>query len=359
MERKQVNRSSMTDKSTDGDFESFVRRSFDQLNTSVRSLAEQHGKQTEKLEQLTKTVNKHNQILSRIQVHEKEIGSINEAIDVQSNEIQYLKSSDEKLRRTLEDQVKRNRHLEKELKGEQRTVKNLENLCLELQAEVRQLSLEKEPTDPFEDVDKCLIVANLAVTVDEDVQERGQKLVDSLEMNDRATVTKAARLKPRVAGKPGVIKLAFKNKERRMDVLKAKGKLKEKAEYQQVWLHPCKSHNELVSENNMRTILKLVPEGQAFRISNSGRVTKVQPKKTAATEPDGETENERPQPIVKPNWKRVRVPSGENTDGDRRGHRPVHPDDGLGKIVEEDRDGDDAGEDVGSESDHDRERDME
>jgi myosin heavy subunit len=292
----------MADQQETVPFETFVRSSLTELSKCMQRLNTENSKQTEQIEQLTKTVNKHSKYLSKIESHDEQINSLTKTVVAQSKDVTELKSSDGKIQKKLDEQIRQNKQLEKELKSTKKSVSQFENLCMDLQAEVHLLATRaKMSLDPFDDIDSCLVVVNLLPVENEDVDLRALDLIAAVLPDATPKVVKAIRLQPRTKGKAGIIKLALETKDVKIRILRAKGKLSNHKEYSQVWIHPCKTHGERMNENNMRHILKLIPEGQNFRVNNYGRVTEVTAKPSGPVKPNG--------PV-----KRRRVVSGENTE---------------------------------------------
>ncbi|XP_064641968.1 myosin heavy chain, cardiac muscle isoform-like [Lineus longissimus] len=187
-----------------GAFESFVRSAFKDLNNSVKALTDENKKQSVNIDQLTKTVNKHSHFLSKIPDHEAKITKLTETVNEHAKDVSHLKTSEHSLRKSVDDQAKRNRQLENDLKAEKRTVRDLENLCLDLQQEVNQMAKQMEhPLDPLKDIDRCLIITNLHADEDENAKQRAQEVINSLKLDTALEVVKAVRMKSRTVGKPG------------------------------------------------------------------------------------------------------------------------------------------------------------
>ena len=304
----------MSSKQKTADFETFVRNAFSELNKSINNLNTSHVKQTEQIEQLTKTVNKHAKFLSKIETHDEQISALGKDVC----DLKYM-------RKVFEEQGKRNKQLESDLKAAKASVKQMEDLCIDLQTEIRMMATNKNPADPFEDIEACLIVVNLGYDENEDVAALTQELLATVIPEDTPGIIQAIRLKPRSdkGNRDGVIKVALASRKDRVLVLKSKSGLAKHPKYEDVWINPCKSRNELVAESNMRTLLRMVPDGKKFRMRN-GRITDT----------STETRTAVPPAIPKAATKRRRVVSGENTEHNLRFPGARNEDD-METVVEE------------------------
>ena len=84
----------------------------------------------------------------------------------------------------------------------------------------------------------------------------------------------ALRLKSRVNGKPGPVKISFQSTEEKIEVPRRKRDLPEVDVYKFVFLRSSKSHTERLIELNAKIILNQIPSGNQFRITSNGRVVK-------------------------------------------------------------------------------------
>ena len=76
----------------------------------------------------------------------------------------------------------------------------------------------------------------------------------------------------RCAGNPGPVKVELELENIKMDLLKAKGSLKDKRQYSQIYIRSSKSHESRLMELNMKTLLDELNMSQTFRFTGNGRM---------------------------------------------------------------------------------------
>ena len=89
------------------------------------------------------------------------------------------------------------------------------------------------------------------------------------------------RLKSRITGKPGLVKINLSNLEEQKWYCERK--VKEVEQYKKVFLRRSKSHTDRILQLKARTLLDEVPHGDRFREMSNGRIVK----KTQLTRPHG------------------------------------------------------------------------
>ena len=112
----------------------------------------------------------------------------------------------------------------------------------------------KSTSNPLNDPERTIIVSNLKQNQDEDILETATDLVRCL--SDSASVVAALRLKSRLNGKPGLVKISFQSTEEKIEVLRRKRDLREVDVYKSVFLRSSKSHAERLIELNAKNHLK-------------------------------------------------------------------------------------------------------
>lgn len=83
-------------------------------------------------------------------------------------------------------------------------------------------------------------------------------------------IVRAARLAGR-DGKPGIMKIEFPSVQEKIRVLQNKQNL-QKSRWNRVYLRSSKMHVERVNDLNMKTILGLIPGGEKYMVSGSGKI---------------------------------------------------------------------------------------
>ena len=57
-------------------------------------------------------------------------------------------------------------------------------------------------------------------------------------------------------------------------VLRAKNNLEQHMEFRNVWLRGAKDHVERLIDINFNTVIKIIPAGNGYKVSGSGRIIK-------------------------------------------------------------------------------------
>lgn len=125
-----------------------------------------------------------------------------------------------------------------------------------------------------DDSDMSVIVSGLTFDKDENLLTIAQELIKAID-NDVSTkveITKTVRFTSRVQGKPGLVKVSFRNVGEKILVLRNKMKLKDKEPYKRVYINSCKTRAERLMEYNARSLLRQLPDGRNFRVDASGRI---------------------------------------------------------------------------------------
>ena len=74
--------------------------------------------------------------------------------------------------------------------------------------------------------------------------------------------------------KPGLVKIQFQNVEDKVRVLREKRALMNSSEFSNVFLRSSKSHSDRLAEQNLKTLLDLIPDGKAYQVTGNGRLVK-------------------------------------------------------------------------------------
>ena len=89
-------------------------------------------------------------------------------------------------------------------------------------------------------------------------------------------ITDAKRCNERNRGTHPVLKIAFENVEQKVNVFRAKQRLKQSRHYKNVYMHGSKTHTERILELNAKTLLSELPNGNQYRVTANGRIVKKQ-----------------------------------------------------------------------------------
>lgn len=150
-------------------------------------------------------------------------------------------------------------------------VENMQFALDELKSEERNAqAVPVSACDPVDDVDRTVIVINLSEDDDVSLHNRISDVMTQLECPGDSVV-QVKRLEGR-NGKPGLVKVAFNSKESKIEVLRAKSKLKTTQRYKRVWMRSSKTHAERLMELNFKKMLDMVPDGTNYKLTGSGRI---------------------------------------------------------------------------------------
>ena len=114
------------------------------------------------------------------------------------------------------------------------------------------------------DPDVCVIVTGLVDQQGEDILQRAKELVAALgeEVTSAVQVTGATRLRAKLQGRSGPVKISFRSLNEKVRVLRKKTVLKDSDMYKDVYIKSSKSHAERLIELNARTLLNQIPQGK-------------------------------------------------------------------------------------------------
>jgi hypothetical protein len=109
---------------------------------------------------------------------------------------------------------------------------------------------------------------------EEESEELTAKVIDMLEIMEVGHIkpVNCLRLKSNIKSRPGLIKVEFHNKEEKIEVLRAKYKLKDVSRFKRVYVRGSKTHAERIIDHNARTLLKQMPNGHLYRIAANGKI---------------------------------------------------------------------------------------
>lgn len=133
---------------------------------------------------------------------------------------------------------------------------------------------DEQDGEPVDDIDKTLVMYNLTEDRDDSLTLY-PKVLDMIKVMGEEVkdvrVIQCKRLRSH-NNKPGIVKVAVDSKGSKIAVLKAKGKLKQSDKYKKVWVRSSKTHTERLIELNFKKMLQIIPGGENFRITASGRM---------------------------------------------------------------------------------------
>ncbi len=207
-------------------FEQFVRDMLTQINTKLT---------TQELELSS--------IKSKVFDNEKSIKGLKTVLTQTSASVAELKNDNAELRADFDNQLAVN---------------------IELRTQVVELQ-SKLNLDPLEDAERCVIVSGMAVTSPTDLVQDCNSLVKSAFPD--ATVVACKRFNSR-NDKPGLVKIALSDKAEKIAVLRGKSNIADRSLY----IRSSQNHLERLNAVNSRTLLNLLPSGNNYRLTGSGRI---------------------------------------------------------------------------------------
>ena len=211
----------------------------------------------------------------------------NEAVTLEAimMKLDHMEKNQESMKRTFESKIDRLRtdlmaSIDQKIKAVKdelsMDMSRLRNDYDELKQTVETLrernSVQNE--NPVDDIERTVVLMNLKEERDDalTLYDRITEMIETLgESVSDVTVSQVKRLQSR-NNKPGLVKVALDSKDSKIRVLKAKAKLKNTEMYKKVWMRSSKSHTERLLELNFKQVLQLIPGGEDYRITGSGRL---------------------------------------------------------------------------------------
>ena len=129
--------------------------------------------------------------------------------------------------------------------------------------------------------DTTVIADNLPFEDNEDLDSKVQTMIRR-DLAINVPVVRTTRLRPRPprvtrhgnVSKPGLVKIQFQNVEDKVRVLREKRALMNSSEFSNVFLRSSKSHSDRLAEQNLKTLLDLIPDGKSYQVTGNGRLVK-------------------------------------------------------------------------------------
>ncbi len=140
-----------------------------------------------------------------------------------------------------------------------------------VEAEVQNV---KSKVETEFDPEVTVVASGVAFEAGEDIKQKATDIVSRGLSLPRVQVVNAIRFRGR-GRRPGLVKMQFQSVDDKKQVLKAKPALKnEQSEYKGVYLRTSYSHSELVQQDNIRELLKIIPGGDQMYIAGNGKLMK-------------------------------------------------------------------------------------
>ena len=142
----------------------------------------------------------------------------------------------------------------------------LTNRILRVEQQVQELKEGKH----F-DTERCVMIYHMAQERDESEASLQLRVEEILSNGLELPGIEVVRVK-RCFGEPGPVKVEFHNLNNKVEVLRAKEKLKRRRECSNLYMRSAKSHEERLLEINMKTLLQHLQIQDTFRFTGSGRM---------------------------------------------------------------------------------------
>jgi hypothetical protein len=124
--------------------------------------------------------------------------------------------------------------------------------------DLEKLTLEDKI--PHYDPEYTVVAINLPEHIDE-------------ELGEKVEPVRYTRLKSNY-DKPGLVKIQLRTKEDKIRVLRSKSNLKNSRLLKKVYLRSSLSYVERTMQNNLRELLKEMPNGNKFRLTGNGKLVR-------------------------------------------------------------------------------------
>ena len=172
------------------------------------------------------------------------------------------------LGKKLKDEIK------KEIKGLQDYIDGEISRVLtqmnDLEKKIQVIEKKQEVQNEFNE-EETIVINSLPHKINENLKQEVTNLFrDGLQLTD-IHVVNTKRMKNR-DNKPGLVKVQLQDLHTKKRVLNAKTKLKTSALYNKVHIRSSRSHADRLAEQNMRTLLKSMPNGKNFYFTSNGRL---------------------------------------------------------------------------------------
>ena len=146
-------------------------------------------------------------------------------------------------------------------------INELNPRLLEIERRVARLEEPKELDPRY-----TIVITRMPYSVGENVGGKVQELLDV--MGSHSTPAKVVRLKKKNDTHTPIIKAQFRSIDEKVNVLRLKSNLRKSARFRDVYLHSSFSQEELTAQNNLRTLMMVLPEDvKKVKMNANGRLT--------------------------------------------------------------------------------------
>lgn len=164
-------------------------------------------------------------------------------------------------------------YVDKEISVVSRRVTELEGKMEDVQ-EIQEKEAEFNP-------DTTIVAINVPHEEDENLIEKVTRMIRR-DLSINAPIVRVARLKegpPRntrrgVIKSPGLVKIQMTCLQDKIRVLREKRNLQNSPDFSNVFLRSSKPHAERIMEQNMKTLIDLIPAAKDYTISGNGKLVK-------------------------------------------------------------------------------------
>ena len=140
---------------------------------------------------------------------------------------------------------------------------------------IRLVAVESKVECKDFDPNKTIMLYNIAQNQHETENEVLNTVNNLISQGLEMPGIEVVRIK-RCAGSPGPIKVEVPSEKLKIELLRAKQKLKNKPQFKQIYVRSAKSHECRLLEQNMKTLLAELNLTRNFRFTGSGRLVRAQ-----------------------------------------------------------------------------------
>ena len=105
-----------------------------------------------------------------------------------------------------------------------------------------------------------IVVTQLPYNPGENMPNKINKLLSAIKTSIPVEIANVLRMKPRAENNyPPIVKIQLGSTDLKVALLKMKYQLKQNPEFRKVFMHTSKSHELLLQEQNIRTLISFLP----------------------------------------------------------------------------------------------------
>ncbi len=234
------------------------------LEENKATMIQQHDTLLSLVNNISATVDRIN---CKVDALEKQVDAANEHIAINESSITAAHTAIDGIQITLGD-IQRHasncNHTESSA-----ILKRIETI----EQNIRKPRSEIQETDREQNITNSIIISHMT---DRDNDEEDVHALFHLGLCIDDVRTKSISRTSARYNRPGMVVVELVNKEEQIRVLTKKANLRYTNEYNEIYIQQMKTKDELRLEKNFNTILRSVPNGGSYTLSNDGRVIRKQ-----------------------------------------------------------------------------------